>query len=366
MEIRHDEPLAPRCTLGLGGVARFFVEVESQRELAEALTWAARLGVDAVVLGGGSNLVVADCGVDALVIRPVTRAIQIERNGEQVVVTAGAGLEWDTLVAMCASEGWQGIECLSGIPGTVGATPIQNVGAYGQEVAETIRSAQVLDRDAGSLYELPAAECGFGYRSSVFRHQPERFLVLSVTFELHAGRPPAVRYPELARALGLRACVPEVATVRAAVLDLRRAKSMVVDTGDPWSRSVGSFFVNPALDPQWVRRLAESLVACGMIADVAELPAFPSGKWLKLSAAWLIERAGFPRGTRRGGVGVSPRHALALVHHGGGTSAELVALAREIRSAVRDRFDIDLRPEPVFWGFPAADPTAPVGDPPPR
>lgn len=358
MEIQQGEPLAPRCTLGLGGVARFFAEVDSPDELADALAWAARQGRDVLALGGGSNLVIADQGVDALVVRSVARDLQVERCGEQVVVTAGAGLEWDTLVATCAGEGWQGIECLSGIPGTVGATPIQNVGAYGQEVAETVRSVHVLSLADGRAREMLAAECGFGYRTSIFRRQPGRLLVLAVRFELRAGGSPSVRYPELARAVGLRASSPSLATVREAVLELRRAKSMVVDADDPCSRSVGSFFVNPVLDEAGASRLVEGLLAGGVIEEASELPSFPADGAIKLSAGWLIEHAGFPRGTRRGAVGVSPRHALALVHHGGGTAAELVALAREIRARVRACFGVDLQPEPVFWGFSTPDPTA--------
>lgn len=359
MELLESTRLAPFTTLGMGGPARFLVEVRSEREADEAAGWAGERGLPLRVLGGGSNLVVADAGVDGLVLRMACRGVHVVREGGEVLLTAGAGEPWDELVARCVGEGWQGIECLSGIPGTVGATPIQNVGAYGQEAGETIREVHVLDRRAGLCRALPADECAFLYRDSVFRREPGRFLVLAVTFVLRPGGAPVLRYGELERAVAARRAAPTLQAVREAVLALRCGKSMVVDPDDPCSRSVGSFFVNPVVDPPEADRVAGVAAKQGLAEVASAMPRHLAADGrVKLPAAWLIERAGFPRGTRRGAVGVSPHHALALVHHGGGTAAELVALARDIRVAVRARFGLDLHPEPVFWGFPTPDPTA--------
>lgn len=359
MEIREGVRLAPLTTLGLGGPARWLAEVGGEAELGEAVAWAASRRAELRVLGGGSNLVIADGGVDGLVLQVGLSGVRADRRGDEMLVSAAAGELWDAFVARCVGEGWQGIECLSGIPGTVGGTPIQNVGAYGQEVCETVVSVRVLDLVSGAIVELSHGECGFSYRSSVFRTVPGRYVVLAVAFALRPGWAPALCYAELARALAAGRAVPSLAEVREAVLELRRGKSMVVSPDDPASRSAGSFFVNPLVGTDEAERLVTTALAAGLAGVPSEIPAHraPDGR-VKLSAAWLVEKAGFPRGTRRGPVGVSPRHALALVHHGGGTAADLVALARDIRAAVRARFGVDLRPEPVFWGFPTADPTA--------
>lgn len=358
MELLESTALARFTTLGMGGPARYLVEVRSEPEADEAAGWAGERGLPLRVLGGGSNLVVADAGVDGLVLRMAFRGVHVVCEGGEVVLTAGAGEPWDELVARCVAEGWQGIECLSGIPGTVGATPIQNVGAYGQEVGESIREVRVLDLANAECRALSPHACAFSYRDSVFRREPGRFLVLAVTFALRPGAAPALRYAELERTVG--AAVPTLQGVREAVLALRRGKSMVVDPDDPCSRSVGSFFVNPVVEPAEADRVAGVAAAQGLAETPAAMPRHLAADGrVKLPAAWLIEKSGFPRGTRRGPVGVSPHHALALVHHGGGTTADLVALARDIRAAVRDRFGLDLHPEPVFWGFPTPDPTLP-------
>lgn len=355
----RDVPLAPLTTLELGGAADLLFEPRNEDEACEGLEWAAREGTPVAVLGGGSNLVVADAGFRGLVLRTVWRGVHVDRAGDTVRVTAAAGEPWDELVALAVSEGWAGLECLSGIPGTVGATPVQNVGAYGQDVAGAISSVRVLDRTSGAVAVLSNAECGFGYRTSALRGRTERTVVLAVTFELRRGGLPLVRYPELAAALG-RSAAPTLAVVRQAVLDLRRAKSMLLDPDDPNRRSVGSFFVNPTLALDEADAVAARACAAGVVAEPSEMPRFssPDGRF-KLPAAWLVERAGFPKGTRRGAVGVSSRHALALVHHGGGTTAELLAFAAEIRAAVRDLFGLALRPEPAFLGFPSPDPLGP-------
>jgi UDP-N-acetylmuramate dehydrogenase len=354
--VQRDVLLGPLTTLELGGPARALVEAEEEGDLVDALRWAAGEGIPVAVLGGGSNVVVADGGFPGLVLRMATRGIEVRagRAERRVHLTAAAGEPWDELVDAVVEEGLAGLECLAGIPGTVGAAPVQNVGAYGQEVADTIAAVRVLDRATLATRELAPAECGFGYRTSVFRRAPERFVVLAVTFRLDPGAPRTVRYPELARALGgSPAAPPDVAAVRDAVLALRRSKSMVLDPDDENRRSVGSFFVNPVVDPATADAVAAAAGAG------AAMPRWAAGDGrAKLSAAWLVERAGFAKGTRRGAVGVSSRHALALVHHGGGSAAGLLALAREIRQGVAARFGVVLHPEPVFLGFPTADPLA--------
>ncbi len=349
-------PLAPHTTLGLGGPARWFWAVTSGQMLIEALRWARDAAVPLSVLGGGSNVIVPDEGVDGLVVQVALPGVSIESAAADgtVLVRAGAGESWDALVSAVVAAGLQGLECLSGIPGYAGATPIQNVGAYGQEVADTITTVEAIDRATLAPVGFAAAECSFGYRASRFKAADrDRFIVTEVTFRLQVQAPPALRYPELRRAVealpdySSLAPADALGAVRAAVLALRRRKSMVVDAADPNSRSVGSFFMNPVLDDAAVERLRRRWTASGGSGDIPVFPA--AGGWTKVSAAWLVEQAGFPRGTRRGGVGVSPNHALALVNLGG-TSAELLALALEIRTAVETRFGVALEREPVVLG----------------
>jgi UDP-N-acetylmuramate dehydrogenase len=353
--VLRDVPLGPLTTLELGGPARALVDAEEESDLVEALRWAAGEELPVAVLGGGSNVVVADGGFDGLVVRMATRGIDVRAGhaDDHVLVTAAAGEPWDELVDAAVDEGLAGVECLAGIPGTVGATPVQNVGAYGQEVGETVASVRVLDRRTLRACDLTHAECGFAYRTSVLRREPERFVVLAVTFRLAVGTPGCTRYAEVARALGAAAARPDAAAVRDAVLDLRRAKSMVLDAEDENRRSAGSFFTNPVV----AAGIADA-IATGTGAGAAMPRWEVGGGRVKLSAAWLVERAGFAKGTRRGAVGVSSRHALALVNHGGGTAAELVALAREVRAAVAERFGVALQPEPVFLGFEQTDPVS--------
>jgi UDP-N-acetylmuramate dehydrogenase len=356
--VAADAPLAPLCTLELGGPARHLVDADGDATVGEALRWAHAEHLSVFILGGGSNVVIADRGFDGLVLRMAQRGVTVERTAERVLVTARAAEPCDTLVDRAVAEGWAGIECLSGIPGTVGATPIQNVGAYGQEVAETVAAVRVLERSTLVERELTPAECGFAYRDSVFRRQPERFVILAVTFSLRPGAAPTLRYPELARALG-SAHAPSLADVRQAVLALRRSRSMVLDPSDENRRSVGSFFVNPVLPERQAAKIAAGALAAGLVRDLQELPRFAAGyDRVKVPAARLIELAGFAKGLRRGHVGISSRHVLALVHHGGGTTAELVALGRDIRAAVAGRFGVNLEPEPRFVGFAAPDPLA--------
>jgi UDP-N-acetylmuramate dehydrogenase len=303
-----------------------------------------------LVLGGGSNLVVADEGFDGRVVHVATRGISDHTHAGRVTLEASAGEPWDALVALTVTRGWAGLECLSGIPGTVGATPIQNVGAYGQEVSETITRVRCLDRRSREVVTLDRAACGFSYRSSVFKGSGRgRLVVLSVTFEVTAGGGPAVRYAELSRALEGEE-PPSLKRVRDAVLALRRAKGMVLDPADPDTVSAGSFFTNPVVAAPVADEVERRARALGALSEGERLPRWPSeGGAVKLAAAWLLERAGIARGSRLGGAGVSSRHSLALVNHGG-TTRELLALARHARDAVWRAFGVELQPEPELVG----------------
>jgi UDP-N-acetylmuramate dehydrogenase len=340
--------LAPLTTLRLGGPARRIVEARSEAEAIEAVRAADEAGEPLLLLAGGSNVVIADEGFPGTVVRLLTHGIT-RHDGDRIEVQAGE--PWDPFVARCVAGGLAGIECLSGIPGSVGATPIQNVGAYGQDVSETVRSVRVYDRTSGQLEELPGEACEFTYRSSAFKRDPGRWIVLAVTFALvrPGDRPESrpIAYAELARALGveLGATAP-LAGVRAAVLALRRRKGMVIDPDDPDSVSAGSFFTNPILDAAGFEALRRRA------ADRGEPPSFPEpdGR-IKTSAAWLVERAGFGRGYGMPGpAAISTKHSLALTNRGGATTAELLALAHEVADGVERAFGVRLVPEPVLVG----------------
>jgi len=347
---RENVPLAPLTTLRLGGPARRLVDASSAEEAIDEVRRADRAGEPLLVLAGGSNVVVADAGFPGLVVRLRFGGVRARRDGDRVRLRLEAGESWDAVVEGAAGDGLAGVECLSGIPGSAGATPIQNVGAYGQEIAESVVSVRAYDRAAREIVELAPRDCGFGYRSSAFKRDP-RHLVLAVTIELRrADASGPIRYPELARKLGVRpGATAPLAEVRAAVLELRRGKGMVLDPGDPDSVSAGSFFTNPVLAAgdfaALERRAAERL---GTGAAPPRFPV-PDGS-VKTSAAWLLEHAGFGRGYGEGRVGLSRKHPLAIVNRGGGTTAELVALARELRDGVRERFGVELSPEPALVG----------------
>lgn len=346
--ITADVPLAPRTTIGVGGVARWLATVTDEAELGEALAWARDRAVPLFVLGGGSNIVVSDSGFDGLVIDVALRGIRCRERGGGVLLRVEAGESWDAVVDFAVTRGLAGVECLSGIPGRVGATPIQNVGAYGQEVAESMVEVEAVSRDDGESATFTRDECEFGYRDSVFkRREKDRWIITAVTFSLDRSRPPTVRYPELERVLaGLDA--PSLRNVRDAVLGLRRAKGMVVDPADPDTRSVGSFFMNPVVDSHTFDVVAEGARSLGIPRD--SIPSFPTAAGTKLSAAWLIERAGFLKGTRRGGVAISSKHALAIVNGGNATATEIRELAEEIRARVERVFGVELEPEARFVG----------------
>lgn len=353
-----DVPLARLTTLGLGGPAERLVVVESDDDLIAALADADAAGRPTLLLAGGSNLVIGDGRVagDTIVLR--TTGTTDEPDGDHVLRTVAAGEPWDAVVARSVADGLSGLECLSGIPGTTGATPIQNVGAYGQEVADTIVRVRVHDRSTGETRDRDASECGFAYRTSVFKGH-DRWVVLSVTFRL-ARSPLArpLRYGELARAVEQADEPATTALVRREVLRLRRGKGMVLDPGDPDTRSAGSFFTNPIVAADDVERF-RARVAERLGADVVA-PEYPqSDGRIKSSAAWLIERAGFARGHARPGAALSSKHTLALTNRDG-TTADLLALAHEVADGVEAAFGVTLRPEPVFvgdavWDAPAAE-----------
>ncbi len=347
--VRENVPLAPLTTLGLGGPAGRLVSAYGSEELVSVVRSADQLSQPLLVLGGGSNLVVADEGFRGTVVRVGTHGLSVRRDGDDVLVDASAGESWEHLVARCVEEDLAGVECLAGIPGLVGATPVQNVGAYGQELAQVVEVVRAYDRRAGECRTLSPKECAFGYRTSAFKAEPGRYVVLSVVLRLATGPESGpVRYSELARLLGVelgrRAPLTEV---RDAVIRLRRAKGMVLDPEDTDTRSAGSFFTNPLLDVEAAAVLRERLRAVGTPGPPEYADA--SGR-VKVSAAWLIEQAGYRPGYGAGPVGISGKHSLALVHRGGGTTGQLLELAREVREGVRSRFGVLLEAEPVLVG----------------
>ncbi|WP_347058118.1 UDP-N-acetylmuramate dehydrogenase [Blastococcus sp. HT6-30] len=331
MQVRSDVPLAELTTLAVGGPAERLIEVETPAELVAAVRDADEAGRPLLLVGGGSNLIAPDEGWPGDVVAVRTRGI--DRSGDWLTVQAGE--DWDALVAHTVGERLAGMEALSGIPGSTGATPVQNVGAYGQEVAQTITGVRVYDRAGRTERFLAPAECGFAYRDSRLKREPGRFVVLDVTFALDPGELSApVAYAELARTLGIEVGRrAPLADVRDAVLALRRGKGMVWDPADPDSRSAGSFFTNPIV------AAARAVEGC---------PSWPAGDGrVKLSAAWLVQHAGFGRGTRDGRVGTSSRHSLALTTEDGATAAELLAFADRVVATVRERFGVTLVREPT-------------------
>jgi len=354
--IQEDVPLAAQTTLGLGGPARFYISCETEGDIRFGFAFAERRRLPLFVLGGGSNVIVADSGFDGVVLRVTMRGWELRDDGENELVTAAAGERWDELVAFCVRRGLGGLECLSGIPGTVGATPIQNVGAYGQEVSGSIHQVRVIHRPTGAILTFAGADCGFAYRSSRFKTRDAgTYIITGVSFRLRKNARPQIRYPELERLLVREGSLadtlpgaPALQRVRDAVLSLRRGKGMVLDPADPDTKSVGSFFMNPVLTQEVFASIVERRHAAGHSADV---PAFPAGNGKKVPAAWLVEQSGFFRGMVRGGVGISQKHALALINRGG-TAAELLAFAREIQAGVFQRFGVLLEMEPVVVGTP--------------
>ena len=351
---REQVPLSARTTFEVGGAARYLLEVAGDDEVRRALAWAEEHGLPVELLGGGSNVLVADRGLEALVLRVGGRQLRAEPSGDHLLVEVDAGLPWDDLVSWAVAAGASGIECLAGIPGDVGAAPIQNIGAYGQEVGSVLERVHLIARDDGRELDLDHDGCQLGYRDSLFKGAAAgRYVVTRVRLRLRPDGPATVAYAELSRGLG-DAEEPSLKQVRDTVLALRRAKSMVLDPSDVNRRSAGSFFVNPTLPIVEVETVAERVAE--RLGERAAMPRYPaaadaSGERVKLSAAWLIERAGMERGWGRGPVGLSTKHTLAIVNRGGATAAEIVAFAAEVRARVRETFGVTLTPEPRLLGF---------------
>jgi UDP-N-acetylmuramate dehydrogenase len=349
MPIRENVALAPFTTLGVGGPARYFAEAHSEAEVMDAVEFACSRQLPLFVLGGGSNLLVADAGFAGLVLKvAIAGASNITTPEGTALFTAGAGVNWDTLVAQTVDANCAGLECLSGIPGTVGGTPVQNVGAYGQEVAETIHEVRALDLRSLQVRILSNAECGFTYRASIFNTtERDRYIILQVSFGLHPGGKPSVRYADLQKFFASRAGDPTLTEVRAVVREIRHGKAMLIIPGDEDARSAGSFFKNPIVPLSFFTELLARLESRGL-----QLPSYPASDGSrKLPAAWLVEHAGFAKGYSKGAAGISRRHALAIVNRGGATAADIIALKNEIQAGVLQEFAIELQPEPVLVGF---------------
>ena len=350
MLLEENKPLAPLTTLGIGGPARWFVDACSEEDIVEARSWANEKGVPLFVLGGGSNLLVSDDGFNGLVLHIAIRGVQLCDPGSDFsgrIYRVAAGEDWDALVQRTVEDDSAGIECLAGIPGTVGGTPVQNVGAYGQEVASTIERVRVFDLHECAFTEFGASECGFAYRRSRFNTADKgRYVVTRVDFHLYPGGAPSLKYADLQRAFPADSD-PTLSETYAAVRRIRQSKGMLLVDGDPDCRSAGSFFKNPIISRDQAAHVRS-------VAG-ADPPLFSAGTEdhaiAKLSAAWLIEKAGFAKGYTLGRAGISHKHTLALINRGESTAAETVALADQIRSAVAARFGIELQTEPVMLGF---------------
>jgi UDP-N-acetylmuramate dehydrogenase len=345
-------PLAPYTTLRIGGPARFFCEVEGEAELVEAVSFAKERNLPLFVLGGGSNLLVSDAGFDGVVLRVGGAVSKRERReGESVLLEVGAGENWDDVVLYAVDRGYAGIECLAGIPGDAGGTPVQNVGAYGQEVAETIVQVRAYDLETAAFVDLDHEACRFGYRRSLFNAEARgRYIVTAVTYKLRPGGEAALRYADVKRHFAAqleRGEKPSLRQVYDAVRSIREQKGMLVGQGGPDGRSAGSFFKNPVISSATLPQIA---LKAGRRPE--EIPQYPAGDGIvKLAAAWLVEQSGFHKGFAMGCAAISSRHTLALVNLGDATAAELIALRDAVTTAVQNKFAIQLEQEPVMLGF---------------
>jgi UDP-N-acetylmuramate dehydrogenase len=348
LNIREHVPLAPYTTFQVGGPARFFVEAANEGELLEALQDACNHSLPLFVLGGGSNLVIADAGWPGLVLKIGINGIRTEESDGKRLFIAGAGEDWDKLVALSVAQNCAGIECMSGIPGTVGGTPVQNVGAYGQEVAETITNVRVIEISSGAVREMSNAECGFSYRTSIFNStQKGWYIVTQVSYALTPGGAPHIQYADLKRHFADSAHPPTLNETRDAVRQIRASKAMLISPGDDDSRSAGSFFKNPIVSTAEYERIA-ALPIC----REQQPPRYPAENgFIKTSAAWLVERSGFHKGFTMGRVGISRKHSLAIVNRGGATASEIIALKEKVQEGVARVFGVELHPEPVFVGL---------------
>lgn len=345
MQMEENKPLAPFTTFGIGGPARWFVQAQSEDEIVEASEWARGHGVPLFVLGGGSNVLISDAGFPGLVLQVALKGVELEvTDASGVLFSVQAGENWDDFVDIAVQQNCAGIECMAGIPGTVGGTPVQNVGAYGQEVSQVIGRVRAFDTRERRMIEFSAAECEFSYRKSRFNSTDrDRFIVTRVYYQLTRGGKLSLHYADLLSEFGPEAnpILPEVAT---AVRRIRKGKGMLIVPGDPDCHSAGSFFKNPIVDEAQAKRVAE--------ITGKDPPRYGAGDGkVKLSAAWLIEQSGFRKGYTEGKAGVSSRHTLALINHGGATASEILNLAARIHSAVEKQYGVVLQPEPVFVGF---------------
>jgi UDP-N-acetylmuramate dehydrogenase len=346
VEIRNNIGLAPYTTFGIGGPARFFCTITAEYDIPAALHYAKQNMLETFVLGGGSNLLISDEYYEGLVMHMAIRGITSKEHGGKILYDVAAGESWDAFVSLAIRDNCAGVECLAGIPGTVGGTPVQNVGAYGQEVSETIASVRVYDTESRSFTELSPAQCGFSYRQSIFNTtQAGRYIVTSVRFALQKDGAPRLAYADLQKHFAANPR-PSLAEVAAAVREIRRAKGMLIVPGDPDSQSAGSFFKNPIVDAAVTAHIAR-------ILDIAEekVPRYPAAAGqVKIPAAWLLEQAGFTKGFTMGPAGISSRHTLALINRGGAIATDIMALRNEIQRTVESRFGIHLQQEPVEPG----------------
>jgi UDP-N-acetylmuramate dehydrogenase len=351
LSIQENVPLAGFTTFGVGGPARRFVEVSTQEEAAQALAFASEHLLPVFVVGGGSNVLISDSGFPGLVILNRIKGFSVTRNDDSALVTAGGGEDWQCFADRCVAEGWQGIECLAGIPGTVGASPVQNIGAYGQEVSQTIVRVEALETATGRGVRFGKEQCGFGYRGSIFNStEAGRHLITRVTFRLVPGGAPHIAYRELEERLA--ACTaPTLGEVRDTILSIREGKGLLIREGFEDFKSGGSFFKNPVVTADEYESIARVVEGAGGFANWA----WPTESGtVKISAACLIQCAGFLRGHRKGAAGISPRHTLILVNYGGASAREIIGFAAEVRQAVFERFGVPLVPEVRLIGFDGA------------
>jgi UDP-N-acetylmuramate dehydrogenase len=360
MTIQESVPLAPLTTLQVGGAARYFVELKREDEVREAVQFAKSRDLPLFILGGGSNLLVADSGWPGLVLRIAIGGISTpdarEATGNAVLFSVGAGVNWDDFVAQAVVQNCAGVECLSGIPGSVGGTPVQNVGAYGQEVSDTIESVRALDLKEDRIVLLPKPACGFRYRTSIFNTtERERYIILRVNYRLKRGGSPVLKYADLQKHFAEQLAEkkpPSLAETRDAIRKIRRSKGMLIVPGDEDCRSAGSFFRNPVLSEAQFKELAERAAS-----KEIEIPSYPASRsrhgdeHRKVSAAWLVEHSGFSKGYTMGAAAISHKHALALVNRGDAKASDIIGLKDEIQQGVQKAWDILLEPEPVFVGF---------------
>ena len=345
--VKENIPLAELTTLKIGGAARFFVSAQSENEIVEAVNYAGENNLELFILGGGSNVLIADEGFDGLVLQIASKGISVKDTENKTLVTANAGEDWDGFCEFCVAENLQGVECLSGIPGLVGGTPVQNVGAYGQEVSESIRSVKVYDRAEKQVKELSNADCGFAYRTSIFNtSHKNRYIVLAVTFALEKNGAPKIIYKDLREFFDGES--PTLTQTRRAVLQIRAAKSMVIDVDDPNSKSAGSFFKNPIVSKDKFTEIEQRTE----LKAIGSVPFFKvDDKNVKIPAAWLIEKSGFQKNFRKGKVGLSSRHTLAIVNFDNASAKDILELKSEIQAKVKATFGVELLPEPIFVGF---------------